>query len=281
MRPSKNSFQFQSPRELSGVKSTARNPRTISAEQRKRLKNSLLEYGDLGGIVFNRRTGELVGGNQRIQEFRNDPAAKVSIVEELKKPDRCGTVAYGFVLANGTRYSYREVDWSAAKAKAANIAANKHGGEFDLPIVTELLKELAEENGDLALTGFSDEELSALLPLGDETPAAAKAEFPITAKLNESHDYVLIFTDNLTDFVFLQTLCGVRTESSYKKSGVGIGRCVPFQRFLKALHENRHSLDVARRDDDHAQAPGKLPGGSAAKPAQRVRRGHAQPAVPS
>lgn len=282
MRASKSSFQFQRSANLSAVKSTKRNPRTISADKRSRLKKSLFVYGDLGGIVYNRRTDELVGGNQRVEDFRSDPNAKVVITEKLPRPDRCGTVAFGYVIANGTRFSFREVDWDPGKAKAANLAANKHGGEFDLPIVAELLKEIsAEEKSDLELTGFDDAELAELLPASDEATAPAAPQFPITAKLNESHDYVLIFTDNLTDFIFLQTLCGVRTESSYKKTGVGIGRCVPFARFLASLHENRNSIHVPRRDDDHAPPGPRLPGRRAAKSKARVRSRDAQRPVPS
>lgn len=281
MRASKSSFQFQPTPQIESLSATKRNPRTISSAQRLRLKKSLSEFGDLGGVVFNRRSKELVGGNQRVHEFKSDPDAKITITEKLKRPDRCGTVAYGYVEANGTRYSFREVDWSPAKAKSANIAANKHGGEFDLPVVAELLKELAaEENTDLELTGFSDEELADLLPAGDDA-VSSTPQFPITAKLNEDHDYVLIFTDNLTDFIFLQTLCGVRTESSYKKTGVGIGRCVPFARFLTSLHENRHSFNVPRKHDDHSPSAAKLPRRGAAKPKTRVRRSDAKHPVPS
>jgi hypothetical protein len=46
----------------------------------------------------------------------------------------------------------------------------------------------------------------------------------------------------------------VQTERSYKKTGIGIGRAVPFKRFLKSLHENRHSIDVQGGNDDHASA---------------------------
>jgi hypothetical protein len=284
MRAPKNSFQFHSQaadKKLSALNPTKRNPRILSAERRARLKKSLFEYGDLGSIIYNGRTDELVGGNQRVSEFRNDPDAKVTITERLRRPDRCGTVAYGYVLANGTRYSYREVDWDAARATAANLAANKHGGEFDLPVVSELLEELAQEQStDLDLTGFAPEEIADLVKdiAGD---AKDSAQYPITAKLNEDYDYVLIFTDNLTDFIFLQTVCGVKTESSYKKTGIGIGRCVPFARFLTSLHENRNSLNVARGDDDHAPAAKKLPRVRASKPAPPVRRRRSGNPVPS
>jgi hypothetical protein len=62
-----------------------------------------------------------------------------------------------------------------------------------------------------------------------------KAEFPITAKLHESYDYVLIFTTNATEFAFLQNLLGIQPERSYKKTGVGLGRAIPLERAIAAL----------------------------------------------
>lgn len=284
MRASKSSFPF--PRKatepnIGALNQTRRNPRMLTSEKRSRLKKSLREYGDLGSIIFNRRSGELIGGNQRVAEFKSDPDAKVTITDRLRRPDRCGTVAYGYVSANGTRYGYREVDWDAARATAANLAANKHGGDFDLPMVAEILEELAKEEGvDLELTGFNADEIAKLVS-DVAVDAATAAQYPITARLNEDYDYVLIFTDNLTDFVFLQTLCGARTEASYKKTGIGIGRCIPFDRFLKTLHENRDSLHVARGHHDHAPAAKKLRGRRAPKSARSVRGRRRQRAVPS
>lgn len=56
-----------------------RNPRVIAPERITELKQALALFGDLGGIVFNRRTGRTVGGHQRIQAFVGDDDAKVSV----------------------------------------------------------------------------------------------------------------------------------------------------------------------------------------------------------
>lgn len=106
----------------------------------------------------------------------------------------------------------------------------------------EALKKLVSEldAGEIELAAVTSEELERLIN-DAEIP---EAEFPITAKLHESYDYVLVFCTNETDFVFLQGLCGVETERSYKKTGIGLGRCVPFPKFIQAIRENRHSLDV-------------------------------------
>jgi len=53
--------------ELTDIKSAGYNPRTITDEQLKMLNKSLQTFGDLSGIVYNRRTGNLVGGHQRLK----------------------------------------------------------------------------------------------------------------------------------------------------------------------------------------------------------------------
>lgn len=130
------------------------------------------------------------------------------------------------------------------------IADNKlaEGAKDDKEALAKLLREL--DASEVELAAVSSAEIEALLADTGEI----EAEFPITAKLHESYDYVLVFTDNESDFAFLQTLCGVVPERSYKKTGVGLGRCLPFKRFLSALRENHHSIHVTRGHDDHSPA---------------------------
>lgn len=111
----------------------------------------------------------------------------------------------------------------------------------------DLLKEFLRSLGEGAVTGFTEDDVAAVL--SDLAPAP---EYPITARLNERHDYVVIFCDSETDWQFLKTLCGVRTERSFKNKAVGEGRAVPFARFLESLRENRHSIPSKGGDDDHA-----------------------------
>lgn len=118
----------------------------------------------------------------------------------------------------------------------------------DESALRKLVAEL--EPDEVEFTGVSTAEIEALIK-DAEIPAA---EFPITAKLHERYDYVLIMTTNETDFAFLQTLCGVDTERSYKKDSIGIGRAISFERFIKTLRENYHSLNVPGQDHDHSQA---------------------------
>jgi hypothetical protein len=151
-----------------------RNPRIITTQQAERLKKALVEFGDLGGIIYNRRTKHLVGGHQRVSAFE---AAKVSVSIDtrLAKADRTGTTAYGHIEMFGTRYSYREVDWDEHREAAANIAANQHGGEFDWELVADITRDLAVERD---LLGFSAEELENLVGKGLESSYVVAPEEP-------------------------------------------------------------------------------------------------------
>lgn len=128
------------------------------------LRKSLAEYGDLGAIVFNRKSKQLVGGHQRVKLLSAD--AKVTITRKFEKPTRVGTVAEGFVTFDddGERFKYREVSWSKQKEMAANIAANKGAGDWDHALLTDWMKELeAFDSGfDMDLTMFDESERAGM-----------------------------------------------------------------------------------------------------------------------
>lgn len=141
-------------KEIKDIKGYHKNPRKITEKMFNTLSDSLEEYGDLSGIVVNVRTGEAIGGNQRTTFFKQH-AEKCEIeVTKLDHENAQGTVAYGYVIYNGEKFGYREVDWDEKKSELANIIANKVGGFFD----TEILANQFELE-DLKMAGFEDFEL--------------------------------------------------------------------------------------------------------------------------
>ena len=161
---------------LEELKPNPRNPRTISDSRLEALKLSLAKFGDLSGIVFNRTTQQLVGGHQRVRIFREANGAKVVIAEKKDKADAQGTVAVGVVRGDFGEFAYREVEWSAETEAVANLAANKHGGEFDFEEVGRILREL--ENTDVfSLTGFSEEEMGVIMNMQGHVQKEAPDEF--------------------------------------------------------------------------------------------------------
>jgi hypothetical protein len=144
----------------SDLKLNPANPRKITEEQLAALRASLKEFGDLSGIVRNVTSGNLVGGHQRVKIFADAP---VTVTQRYKEPSPNGTVAVGYVTAEGERHVYREVQWDDAKEKAAMIAANKHGGDWEMSMLSDLLLELDQANFNVSLTGFSAAELERMI----------------------------------------------------------------------------------------------------------------------
>jgi hypothetical protein len=137
-----------------------RNPRTISDEQLAALKNAMIQFGDLSGLIVNRLSGRMIGGHQRVKILADLP---VTIKKRYEPPTPRGTVAEGYVEYQGERFVYREVVWTQQMENAAMIAANKHGGDFEQELLGALLKELKDSEFEMDLTGFSERELNRLL----------------------------------------------------------------------------------------------------------------------
>lgn len=129
-----------------------RNPRKISKRKQEALKKAIAQFGDLGSIIFNRRSKQLVGGHQRVAVIPKD--APIHIEKHYETPTFTGTVAEGYVLVNGERFKYREVMWDDTTERAAMIAANAQGGEWDEDLLKEELDFLNDAGFDMDLTGM-------------------------------------------------------------------------------------------------------------------------------
>lgn len=103
-------------------------------EEYEKLRQSILEFGFVDPPIFNKRTGNLVGGHQR-----------VSVAKDLG----IGEIEVSIV------------DLPIEKEKALNITLNKISGQWDEDKLVELLEELNTD--ELPLTGFNQEELDELL----------------------------------------------------------------------------------------------------------------------
>lgn len=139
------------------IKPDPANPNRMGAEDKARMA----EFGDLSGIIINRRTGLLVGGHQRIDLLKD---AEI-ITEDLSEPEQDGTVARGYLKHKGRKYTVRIVDWTEKKAHAAMLAANRFArvGQDDGQLLKDLLEELDTGEMNMDLTGFAAEDLENLL----------------------------------------------------------------------------------------------------------------------
>lgn len=162
----------QAPGTLDVLSDAPYNPRRISDPARAGLRRSLVEFGDISGITYNFRTGNLVSGHQRRAELATLDPGKIVWGEwsntELGR-ERWGSV----VVTGGASFRVRGVDWSAAKEKAANVAANSQAisGEFTEEL-QGLLDELeGEDPGLFADLRFDDLRVDIPEPDGGGSPS--------------------------------------------------------------------------------------------------------------
>jgi hypothetical protein len=164
----------------------------MDAETKAIMAKSLAEFGDMAGIVVNRRTGLLIGGHQRTDVLKDGRLD----VADLPAPEPDGTVARGHLEHGGRRYAVRVVDWSEDRAHAALLAANRFGrmGQDDAALLKDLLEQLdagqTTDDGQLLadLTGFdlaAREELMTQFhvpdgnkPINEEGMKDTKSECP-------------------------------------------------------------------------------------------------------
>jgi DNA modification methylase len=153
-----------------------KNPRQITKKQFADLQDSLKRLGDLSGVVHDLSSDEIIGGNQRMDVF-DLKTAPIEIVERMDAPDAQGTVARGWVIWQGQKYTYRAVMWDEATRAEANIRANKAGGGWDFDTLANEF-----EMPDLLNWGFTEDELIGLdfgaedAPKEDPGPQVDKAE---------------------------------------------------------------------------------------------------------
>lgn len=113
----------------------------------EKLKRSLQEFDLVEPLVWNERTGNLVGGHQRLKILieRGDKTVDVSVV-----------------------------NLDDDKEKALNIALNKISGDWDDEKLAEVLSELDEETREL--TGFDENEFNKLIDELEKENAAFEDE---------------------------------------------------------------------------------------------------------
>lgn len=175
------------PKSTKDLKAAKYNPRTITSARKEALKNSISSFGDLSGVVFNIRTKTLISGHQRMGTIDGLPS---KIVQEKHK-DKHGTVSVGHIevttKAGLIRIPYRAVDWDLIKEKAANIAANAHGGQFDKEKLRKVLASIENSKAfDVEITGLDPLTLKQLRVKDEDTTSSISGFKEITTEDMES-----------------------------------------------------------------------------------------------
>jgi DNA modification methylase len=112
-----------------------------------RLKKVIEEFGLVDPLVWNARSGRLVGGHQRLKILKEQGVTEVEV---------------------------SVVDLDDAHEKALNAALNQTGGDWDDEKLRTMLAELEDSIEDIELTGFSREEVDGLFAEVGAEPGEVK-----------------------------------------------------------------------------------------------------------
>lgn len=167
-------------------------------EEYEKLRKSIKEFGYVETIIWNEKTGNVVGGHQRLKVMKELGYDKVTV---------------------------SVVNLDEQKEKALNIALNKIEGDWDNNLLKELLLDIDTGDFDMELTGFDDDELEKLMIEGEKFVEKPEKEF--TEELLEEHNYVVLYFDNKMDWQTAVEKLGIETKKAldskegYERSGVG------------------------------------------------------------
>lgn len=102
----------------------------------EKLKRSIEEFGFVEPVVWNKATGNVVGGHQRLKVLLDMGETEIDCVV---------------------------VDLDPQKEKALNLALNRIQGGWDESKLAELMADLDASSFDVSFTGFDAEEIDALM----------------------------------------------------------------------------------------------------------------------
>ena len=123
----------------------------------EKLKRSIEQFGYVEPVIWNKQTGRVVGGHQRLKVLIDSGITEVDVVV---------------------------VDMNTEKEKALNIALNKISGEWDTDKLALVIADLQGADFDVSLTGFDPEELDDLFR--DDVKGGVKEDdFDVEAELQK------------------------------------------------------------------------------------------------
>ena len=123
----------------------------------EKLKRSIEQFGYVEPVIWNEKTGRVVGGHQRLKVLTDMGITEVDVVV---------------------------VDMDTEKEKALNIALNKISGEWDTEKLALVIADLQGTDFDVSLTGFDPEELEDLFR--DDVKSGVKEDdFDVEAELKK------------------------------------------------------------------------------------------------
>ena len=133
------------------------NPRTITEEAKKKLRNSIETFGLVEPIIINTKNNRIVSGHQRYQ----------ILIDMLMEEDNLAEREFDYLVKDDYGYIFdfqqlqiKNEDYE----KALNIVLNNPNlmGDYDYQKLGDLLNELEFNGFNLEFTGFDDFEVDSL-----------------------------------------------------------------------------------------------------------------------
>ena len=169
------------------------NPRQLTKDQYKHLKDSIERFGLVDPIIVNKnkeRKNIIVGGHQRVKVAKDMKIKKVPVLE---------------------------VDLSYAKERELNVRLNKNTGEWDFDNLANFF-----EMDELEDWGFIEKDLKIF-----DFEEEIKPEIDISPELFESHNYIVMYFDNDLDWQSAKDVFDINvmhskdSKKGYERSGTG------------------------------------------------------------
>ena len=132
----------------------------------QKLRRSMETFGYVEPIIWNERTGRVVGGHQRLK-----------VLLEQGREDIEAVV----------------VDLAEKDEKILNVLLNKVKGRWDIGRLADLLQQL-DETGDMEVTGFEDWELQSLLMQYDHIKDLMEEDFSDYSDKKEKDTFTMTFS---------------------------------------------------------------------------------------
>ena len=132
----------------------------------QKLRRSMETFGYVEPIIWNERTGRVVGGHQRLKVLLEQGREDIeAVVVDLEEKDE----------------------------KVLNVLLNKVKGRWDIGKLADLLQQL-DETGDMEVTGFEDWELQSLLMQYDHIKDLMEEDFSDYSDKKEKDTFTMTFS---------------------------------------------------------------------------------------
>jgi hypothetical protein len=210
-------------KKISDLRPADYNPREITESALNGLGKSIEEFGDLSGIVFNKRTGNLVAGHQRVRTLKEQYGDLEIKNGKIKLP-------------GGEVFTVRVVDWEEDKEKLANVSANNPAIQGDW---TNGLDEMLDGLQEIDFALFQELKLDEIeVPTVGEKPEKEEGIPEMELKAFEHYDFiVLVFSDELSWINAVQKFGLKKVNGSWnpKTKKIGLGRVVRGEKVLQMI----------------------------------------------